>query len=282
MKRADESEAAACLALIPEAQGLPAILAIARRGGELAGAAALCWRSWQEPSGFPASIHVLPSHRRRRVGRALFTWCTDRIRGEAGGLWTFAPVPLTGPRAGFCDALGLRPEKTVRHFTGGIAALLANLAPVAERRRSRGHAGSAFAFAPLGEQNAEDVGWLVSAEFGGGPISALHRLRRRAANGPPAGPDRSFVAMADGRIAGVVMWRIEEGAAVIDAQVVARRWRRSALNLLMMEEGLKRGLAENLSEIRFFCEAGNSDTLGLARRCGAAEAPPTALWFYAA
>ncbi|MGH6992397.1 MAG: hypothetical protein ACRED8_07660 [Caulobacteraceae bacterium] len=282
VERARESEAACCLALLPEAHGLPAVFGIARRGGEFAGAAAISWRSWQDPPGLPVAIQVIPRHRRAGVGQALFSWCADLIAGEADGLWSFAAMPLAGETAGFLWSMGFRPEKAIRYFCGGIARLLADLAPLAERLRSRRRVPPGLAFAPLSEDLAEEVGWMVSRELGGGPISALHRLRRRAASGPPDGPDRSQVVLVDGAVAGAVIWRIDEGAAIVDARVVAPPWRGSALNLLMMEANLRSGLAEGLSEIRFYCEAENRDTISLAERCGAAEQPPTALWRYAA
>src|SRR5258708_7744717 len=96
---ASEAEAVACLALLPEVPPSPAEFLIARQDGRLAGAAAVVWRSWAKPGGFPVRVHVLPTMRRQGVGRRLMTEAVGLATGEAEGLWSLEPETLEGPAA---------------------------------------------------------------------------------------------------------------------------------------------------------------------------------------
>ncbi len=68
---ARESEAPACLALLPRMRGSTSELLIARRGEAFAGAGAVLWANSFEPPGFHVLIRVMTSSRRHGVGRAL-------------------------------------------------------------------------------------------------------------------------------------------------------------------------------------------------------------------
>src|SRR5271165_3946478 len=89
---ATETEARACLALVPQVWNTPTELLIARRDGAFAGAAAVFWQSWAKPAGFPVQVHVLPDQRRKGVGRRLLETAVDMAAEETDGLWTFEAI----------------------------------------------------------------------------------------------------------------------------------------------------------------------------------------------
>jgi GNAT superfamily N-acetyltransferase len=272
---AQESEAPAALALLPESRGLPCEWLIARLDGKLAGAAATGWRTWGTPSGFPISIQVVPEMRRRGVGRTLLAAARDMAAEDADGLWSLAPYPLEGPIAAFLAACGFASRRRQLRFDASFQALLNAIAPVAERARRSLPLEARIV--PLAEAPLEEVGWLLSREFGGGPFRALHGLRRRAA----AEEDRSRAMMVGDDLAGVVLWRVVDGLAHVDARVVASGWRGGWTNLMLLEAGVVAGLAEGLTRMRFNCDDTVRDTISLARRCGADQLETTA-YYYAA
>ncbi|MBV8681851.1 MAG: GNAT family N-acetyltransferase, partial [Caulobacteraceae bacterium] len=113
---ASDQDARACLALLPEVAGAPVELLIARRGGELAGAAAISWQSWTTPAGFPVLIHVIPDHRRLGVGRRLLEVSAELAAEETDGLWSFSPVAGESEAARFMESCGFTPFRRKHHF----------------------------------------------------------------------------------------------------------------------------------------------------------------------
>ena len=277
---AAEHEAAACLALLPEVQGLPAELLIARRDGALAGAAALVWQSWSKPAGFPLSVHVLPDARRQGVGRALVAEAAALAGAETDGLWSRGPVAVEGEAARFMRACGFAPLKRQHHFQARIETLLEHVTPVLGRLRSRGRLPADARVIGLTEAPLEEVGWLVSAEFGGGPESALRWLSRRTVAGAERSLERSLAVMQGDQVAGVVLWRVDDGVAVVEARLVAPGWRGDWPSLLQLEAGLLAGRDAGLTEFRFDCEDTVRDTMNLARRSGGQEMARTATYYF--
>lgn len=279
---AEEREAAACLALLPDAQGLPAELLIARRGGEFAGAAALIWRNWSQPAGFPITVQVLPADRRKGVGRSLVAAAVSLAAGETPGLWSLSPTAEDGAAAAFMGACGFVVQRRQHHFLADIAPLLDHLRPQVRRLRSHGHVPAEARIVPLAEAPLEEVGWLVSAEFGGGPVRALQRLERRGVNGAARSrSERSMVALQGDRVAGVLLCGVKDGVGVVDGWITAPAWRNGWPNLLLFEAVLSRSQDDGLEEFRFHCDDAATHTLSLAKRCAATEVARSGLYYYA-
>ncbi len=278
---ATEREAPACLALLPEAQGVPVELLIARRRGVFAGAAGLYWRSWSKPGGFPTQIHVLPLQRRQGVGRRLLQEAALLAAPETEGLWSLRPAKPQSPEALFMQACGFVPRRRQHHFQARIEVLLTHLAPLVARLRAHGRIPPDVQVVSLAEAPLEEVGWLVSAELGGGPIEALHRLRQRDAAPAPDNLDRSLAVLHEGHVIGAMLWRLKDGLATVDARVVAPRWRNGWPNLLLLEASLLRARDEGIADFRFYCDETVRDTLRLAQRASAVEVASDALFYYA-
>ena len=270
---ASDTEARACLALLPEVKGVQEFL-IARAAGELAGAAALNWQSWATPPGFPLWIRVVPDRRRRGLGRRLLARAAELAVEETDGLWSLQPAVEDSEAARFMRACGFRGQRRQRFFQGRTDALLANIAPLLERLDRRAGGRSEMRIVGLEDAPLEELGWLVSAELGGGPARATALIRRQV-SGSLDRRDRSQVAMVGDEVAGVILWRVDEdGVAAVEGRVAAPRWRGGPTNLRLLEAGLRRCEAEGVAEIRFHCEDSVGDTLSLARRAQAVEGPP--------
>jgi len=268
-REATASEAPACLALLPEAWGVPVHLLIARRDGAFAGAAALYWRSWADPPGFPVWLRVGPPFRRQGVGRALVEAAAGLAAAEVGGLWSLRPVAPDAEAMAFLEAQGFTPHGRSFVFRAKIADLRESIAPILARARRRGGLIEAFRFEPVSEATLSDAAWLLANARLFDPVGGHRALRRRLDGGAEAALDRSQVAVHGETVAGVILWRIEDGRAVIDAQVVGDAWRGGPLYLLMLETQMVRGLNEGLTEIAFASDETTASTMGLARRSGA-------------
>jgi len=278
---ASDQEARACLALLPEARDAPAELLIARRGRAFAGAAALLWQSGATPAGFPTAIHVVPEQRRQGVGRELLGAAADLAAEETIGLWSMTPVAEQSDAARFMYACGCVPKRRERHFEAAVDALLDVVAPKADRMRARGHVPNDLRIQGLADAPLEEVGWVVSSGLGGDQGATLSALRRRAPGGSEHAGDRSSLVIREGRVWGVILWRVVDGVGVVDARVVHATCRGAWPNVVLLEAGLRRARDEGVSRFRFHCDDTVRDTLSLARRCAAVETETKATWYYA-
>jgi hypothetical protein len=215
------------------------------------------------------------------VGRRLLREAAALASRETDGLWSLKAAQPDSPEALFMQACGFVPHRRQHHFQARINVLLEHLSPLVARLRARGRVPADVRIASLADAPLEEVGWLVSAELGGGPIEALQRLRLRggAADSDPL--DRSLAVLHDGHVAGVMLWRLNDGIATVDARVVAPRWRNGWPNLLLLEASLLRARAERVTDFRFYCDDTVRDTLRLAQRAAAIEVRNDALYYYA-
>jgi hypothetical protein len=179
-------------------------------------------------------------------------------------LWSLAGAPLDSPSARFLEACGFARRSREYHYQVGVESLLADIGPIAERFRARGHIPAAAEILSLSEDDAplDEIAWLVSRELDSNPLVNAQNLRRRREDHA----DRSLFARLEGELAGVLLWRIVDGVAVVDARVVSKRRRSGWANLAMLEKALKRGQTESLQHIHFFCDEAIHDTISLAQR----------------
>jgi GNAT superfamily N-acetyltransferase len=269
--RASEAEQPACLALLPQASGLGAELLIARRDGAFVGAAAVAWRSWSSPVGFPIAVQVISDARRGGVGRALLAAADDLTRGETAGLWSGQPLDPDSDAAAFLQACGFALVRRQHYFEARLDTLLASIAPLAARMRARGRVPEDARLIPLADSPLDEVGWLVTEELGGGPFDALRTFRARTSPQAAALGDRSIVVMRGEHLAAAMVQRLEEDVLVVDARVVAPAARGDWPNVVLLEAAAQRALAEGAATFRFHCDDSVDDTLSLARRSAARE-----------
>ena len=167
-----ETEAAACLALLPEVVGLPVELLIAKRAHAIVGAAAVHWRNLGEPVGFPLSIHVLPPDRRLGIGRRLLDAAIGLAIEDTDRFWSLKPWATDDPAAAFLVSCGFEPGRWEHHFEAATDAVLADVAPHAARLRARGWIPDDLRIVPLAEAPLREVGRLLAKALGATPAQA--------------------------------------------------------------------------------------------------------------
>jgi GNAT superfamily N-acetyltransferase len=275
--RARESEAPACLALLPRFASGQSELLIARADGAFAGAAGVNWVNALNPAGFSVDVKVLSPWRRKGVGGALIEAAADLAEGETDGLWAVDGAPFESPAAKFLEACGFSPLRREYHYEVANETLLADTIAIAERMRRRGRVPERAEIRWLSEPGAplEEIAWLVSKEFGSHLMANIQGLRRRSVDAA----DHSLYVRLDGEVVAVMLLHTEGDAAIVDVRAVAKRWRNNWPNLLMLERALSAAKAAGFAKARFYCDEGIHDTMNLARRGDGEETDAKARYY---
>jgi GNAT superfamily N-acetyltransferase len=296
--RADDAILPACFALLPSLASPDAVLFCARAAdGRLLGAGGLLWRAWNAPAGMPAWIEVLPDSRRRGVGRALLTAMARFAGAETDRLWAIdtlpegdVPATTAGPTAGaaFARAVGAVAGQRQLHFEITDIGFLHQMTAIATRLRARGHVPADTVVRMLAPGDADAVKWLV-AEGLATPPPHLDAMLADAMTADPATAtvdrERSVVVTAgDGTLAGVLLSRRvpEAGASEILCNVVSPDRRRGFANALLLERFSQVATDAGCYRIRFDCDEGIRDSIGLARRGSADHVRTMTRFAYAA
>jgi GNAT superfamily N-acetyltransferase len=226
-------------------------------------------------------VQVLPTMRRQGVGRSLVAAAKHLARGEADGLWSLEPIDLEAGAARFAQACGFSAVRRQQFFQAPVAAIADRLYPMMDLFRARGRIPADVSIMPLAEAPLDEVGWLVSGEFGGGPFRALNTLAARAEQRSISTGDKSQVLVHEGKVAAVILARMDHGVGVVDGRVTAPAFRGGWPGALVLEHLVRRGQAEGAAEFRFHCDDDVIDTLNLARLAGAREIATKGLFYYA-
>lgn len=262
-------EAAAGLALLPQAAQTGSELLIARRNDALAGAASLVWHTAGDPPGFLLEIMVLPEQRRCGVGRALVTAAATLVRGETAGLWT---VPIDGgsPALRFALACGFEPRAQTFLLGAPLEFALTRLRVKTDAARAAGAAAARAVIRPLADDEIAGAARLVAAELGGGPgataakISGLMSADNRV---PP------HVALVDGRFAGVVLCHGAGSVFVVEALVIPVAWRGEHISQMMMRHVIEAAADAGLATGHFQSEEQVVTSFDILRRAEGIDIP---------
>ena len=268
VRPAEGAEAERVRAWLPDA--FPAIgrapeLFVATGAGYVVGAAAVAW----VPGGFPVLLHVQPEFRRAGVGRALMEAAAASACGETGALRTWANVAEGSAGQLFLRAAGFQPVQRFLMFETDGAAFAAAMARLLERVAR--HVPASARLAALGDAPPDGVVRLVARGFAALPHNVAVRLIPGARNGYDA--EHSLVLMRGGEVAGAMLCRVDEGTLQVEVNVLDPALRGGWANLMLLEAMARRGRAAGFPRFRFGCEPHVRDTVGLARRCGAASLP---------
>ena len=277
---ADEAERAACCAFAPEAADPRVALLVARQDGDFAGVAAIQWECRMSPAGFGLQVRVLAPLRRRGIGRALVAAAKAHCRGETQGLWSARSHRLETPAAAFLGACGFQAARGHHHFRIALADFQAQIRPALDRARRRDGGRTPLRIVTLADAPLREVAWLVTAEFGAAPGGLLNLLELAQAR-----DGLSQVALAEDGVAGALLGVARQSPALgkvvhVDAWVIAPAHRRGMASLALFDAAVDAARAAGIGAITFDCEAAVRDTVRLARRAGAEDAPGAA--FYAA
>jgi GNAT superfamily N-acetyltransferase len=277
LRPASDAEMRACRLLLPaafSADSAPEAMVAIHTGApeQVVGACGLSWcnapKPEAEPSGFAILLHVVPAMRRRGIGRALVeaaaAWCRD----ETTGLRSWLPIEDGSPAALFLSQAGFVLHHRTLHFETDLAGFHVIMDGVRARLQRSGRLPAEARICPLREAAAWDVAALVAPEFAA-PHATI--LRRLSATAPDAFDLQRSVALYFGEaLAGVLIFSWNGGDVGIEVIVVAPAFRGGAANVLLLEAATRAAIVGGAKRFRFFCDERTRDTLGLARRAGAA------------
>ena len=124
----------------------------------------------------------------------------------------------------------------------------------------------------------------MASEFPGGPAQTLARLSRslEAQESDSLDLDRSIALMVDDELAGVLFGRWNDGRPLIEARVIAPKWRQGFVNALLIEASSKRVLDDGATIVRFDSDENGADTINLTRHGNARLVGATATYYRAA
>ena len=240
----------------------------------LVGAAGLGTVHGRAARDFPFLAHVVPSWRRRGIGRALVEAAVDHCRGKGDILRAFQPVPSESGAAGFLAACGFDGRDRIVHFETDARAFHADMLRVRQRLEQRGRIRMHARVVPLRDAPAARVADLVSRHF---PITRAQLLARLDPRSTSTCDLNNSVALLVGEppgaemLGGALIYGWDGDVPVIEARVVDPALRGGWANALMLEQATRNGVAAGARRFRFFADDRLYDTMNLARRAGAEQ-----------
>lgn len=279
VRHAVDADMRACRMLLPmafTAGSAPELVVAVRRGAvaaehSLVGACALSWcnapKPEPEPGGFPCMLHVVPSHRRRGIGRVLIEAAVAWCRSDTTGLRSWLPVPDASEAAAFLEGVGFGCHHRTLHFETGLAPFHVIVDGLRGRMQRTGRLLQDARIVPLAAAPAWDVAALVAPEFAAPHAAILRRLSPTALDAFDL--QRSVALYVGSDLAGVLIYSWHGGDVEIEVIVVSPAFRAGAANVLLLEAATRTALDGGAERFRFFCDERTRDTLGLARRAGA-------------
>lgn len=258
-----EAEGPVCRMLLPGIENGPTELFVAvhEKPPNLAGSIAFL----RHPNVFTTvRLRVVIPLRRLGIGTALL----HRVVKEAsnwGAKHVFAPVDGTADAgaAGFLVKRGFVRHSRLTTAEGPIEKMLASIRKTRERLASRGRLPGEARVVTFADAPREQVAELYAAHIVHNPDlqSALESRRQRddqLAN--------SIALMVGDRVAGILLWTMEEGVAHVHARVVRPEYQGGWVNAVMLAEGMERAWKAGARRTRFEIPGKNQDTMKLSRR----------------
>jgi len=229
------------------------------------GVAALAWRPWGTPAGFPIHVRVVERARRQGVGRALVRAAALLSRDDTDRFHAWDAVDEGGDGDAFARAAGFTPQRRTLHYQADLAACQAIVQPIHERLQGYGAIPPDAAVVALREAPAHEVARLVSNAFGARYDAMVASIGARGG----FDADLSFVLMHEGAVAAAILQRFVDGVPHVEVSVVAPALQCGWAVVVLLHEAARRGLAAGGHRVGFRCEDGVRDTVNLARRVGA-------------
>ena len=269
LRPARDAEARACRMLLPEmftpSQAPDLLVAVAETAPRLAGALALGWHPDPKDGALQVLLHVVPSWRRRGVGRALIEAAVARCR--APRLRALQPVPAESDAAAFLSASGFGEFDLILYFETDGAAFLADMQSIKQRLQRTGRVPGGASVVRLRDAPPQPVADLVSRHFPRSPAQIMARLDPSS----PAAYDlhNSVALLLDGAVRGALIYNWNGGLPIIEIRVVDQALRGGWANVLLLEQATRHGIECGATRFQFFADTHVTDTMALARRAGA-------------
>jgi GNAT superfamily N-acetyltransferase len=251
------------------ARAAPDRVLIATRTGqnEIAGVAAVAWRTFGTVRGFPLFVQVVEHERRRGLGRALVQAAASESRGETQHLLSWTAFDEASAEAGFARALGFEVARRTLYFEADIHVFFRMIDRIHAQLARRNRIPSNARTVPLEGAPQGAVARLVGEAFDGRHDVAL----ANTLNSGPGGYDKkkSVVLLIDEQVCGALLYRWVDNTPQIDVNVVAPHLRRRWANVALLHHATRNAIEGGARSFRFYCEDTVVDTVNLARRANA-------------
>ncbi len=255
--------------LLPEAAEFrfPPVLLAAEVDGTVAGAAAVGTAArGREMPGVSFAVRVAEPWRRRGAGRLLVEAGEARVRAMGlRGLYAFRSAPRGSGEAIAWERLGFGSLTRLCHYVAPLVRFIEMVEPIEQRLRAGGRIPPSARLVPLSESPVGEIIYLQTTFLGGRGGALTQRLRGTGER--PFDQNLSRVALVGDRVAGFVLCRAAEGdTAFLDFRVVAPKYRRGWVNVLLLADALRTATAAGYANVRFDANERNADTRRLASK----------------
>lgn len=272
IRRAQPAELARVRRLAPDlykAGSAPdrVIVAVRSAASELIGIAAIAWRNWGQPPGFPVYVHVTDEWRCKGVGRALVSAAARECRSDIDRFYGWSSVDEPSAAWLFARAVGFHVHRRTLHFEADVLTFYSMVNSIHERLSKHARIPPAAKIVTLASVPPAPVARLLSETFGTPYERVLANVEGKGPGAHDA--ERSVVLIVNGEVQGALLYRWADGTPEIDANVVAAHLRGGWANVVLLRHATQNGLAAGARRFRFLCDDTIADTVNLARRANA-------------
>ena len=200
-------------------------------------------------------MHVVPGFRRQGVGSQIVEYLAENGALSLGGIVEIDKEPAA---EAFCKRN--RFERVESLTT--VEADMSEMRDYTGRLRTRFQLPVGAMVIPLSEAPVDQVASLHAQHVA--QEGELNQWRGLVAHTPEM--NISPVVMLDGRVAGILLGKVEGATAVVHTRVVAPGYHGSWVNVMLLAEALDIGWAHGARRARFSYTDANQDTQKLAKR----------------
>ena len=277
IRTAQDNEARACRMLLPEmftAFQAPDVLVAtvadpARNGTSRIVGGAGVGTTLGPKRSLPTLVHVVPSWRRRGVGRNLIEAVAARSCGRADTICPPRPVPAASQAALFLMACGFDQWDRIIHFEVDGLPFYADVLRVRRRLEQHGRIPPEMRILRLRDADPDAVTDLVCRCIETSHQHVRARFNSRADDVYDL--ENSVVLMMRDVVAGVLIYTWNGGIPMIEVRAVDPALRGGWANAVMLEEATRNAKEAGALRFRFFASDKLNDTMSLARRANAEQ-----------
>jgi GNAT superfamily N-acetyltransferase len=269
VKPAQPHEEPFAAALLSELYGRAMTPYIARVANASVGAVAIDWVNREPEARFATHIHVMPAFRKQGIGRRIADHVVAMVSGETDALRSFGSFKEGGEQAVFARACGFEVAKRLLYFRMEGVPLVANLEGLLARLEARGRVPASLRIIPARDAPHDDLAMLLADSLGTHQPRLASMLAMAVHDAPEAiDLDKSVAVMDGDTLAGALVYRWNNGAPMIEGNVVAPAYRAGPVNLMQLLAATRNGLAGGATAFTYICDETVTDSVNLARRGG--------------
>jgi GNAT superfamily N-acetyltransferase len=213
--------------------------------------------SYREAPGSITNLrmHVVPAFRRQGVGSQIVEHLAENAGHSISGTVEMEKEPAA---EAFCKRNRFQRVESLTT----VEAAMSEMRDYTGRLRARFELPSGAQVVPLSEAPVDQVAALHAQHVA--QEGELNQWRGLVAHTPEM--NISPVVMIDGRVAGILLGKLEGTTAVVHTRVVAPAYHGSWVNVMLLAEALDIGWTHSARRARFSYTDSNQDTQKLAKR----------------